>query len=224
MIKLEKQIKKDKAFRDIEGNMFCGIIACMKNALTDACLGDYIFQIDADEMPSKYLMQYLPILLETNDVEVLRVPRINTVKDLTQEHIQKWGWVVDNHGRDVRVWGRGCPWSRCFAVKTKDVGLAIVGVAVQADDATRGLEVTRPESCPEDAATDGDVGHAQLHGEVDDADPALRHGVGFVAVQSFGGFADRAVGRQGAVDVSLMALSGVGLELMGHALEESASG
>ena len=31
MIKLEKQIKKDKAFKDIEGNMFCGIIACMNN-------------------------------------------------------------------------------------------------------------------------------------------------------------------------------------------------
>jgi hypothetical protein len=71
----------------------------MKNALTDACLGDYIFQIDADEMPSPYLMQYLPILLENNNVEVLRVPRINTVKGLTQEHIQKWGWIVDNKGR-----------------------------------------------------------------------------------------------------------------------------
>jgi hypothetical protein len=71
----------------------------MKNALTEACLGDYIFQIDADEMPDWYLMHYLPTLLEANDVQVLRVPRVNTVKDLTQEHIQKWGWTVDNHGR-----------------------------------------------------------------------------------------------------------------------------
>jgi hypothetical protein len=78
---------------------FDGHFANMKNALTEACLGDYIFQIDADEMPSKYLMQYLPILLKSNDVEVLRVPRINTIKGLTQEHIQKWGWIVDNHGR-----------------------------------------------------------------------------------------------------------------------------
>jgi hypothetical protein len=71
----------------------------MKNALTEACLGDYIFQIDADELPSKYLMHYLPTILKNNEVEVLRVPRVNTVKGLTQEHIQKWGWVVDNHGR-----------------------------------------------------------------------------------------------------------------------------
>tara|TARA_R110000823_G_scaffold264025_2_gene384254 strand:+ start:137 stop:763 length:627 start_codon:yes stop_codon:yes gene_type:complete len=78
---------------------FDGHFANMKNALTEACLGNYIFQIDADEMPSQYLMQYLPILLANNDVEVVRVPRINTVKGLTQEHIQKWGWVVDNKGR-----------------------------------------------------------------------------------------------------------------------------
>jgi len=71
----------------------------MKNALTEACLGDYIFQIDADEIPNNYLLQYLPTLLEANDVEVLRVPRVNTVKGLTQEHTQKWGWTVDNHGR-----------------------------------------------------------------------------------------------------------------------------
>ena len=78
---------------------FDGHFANMKNALTEACLGDYIFQIDADEMPNWYLIQYLPILLETNDVEVLRVPRVNTVKGLTQEHVQKWGWNVDSRGR-----------------------------------------------------------------------------------------------------------------------------
>jgi hypothetical protein len=81
------------------GYHFDGHFANMKNALTEACLGDYIFQIDADEMPNWYLIQYLPVLLETNNVEVLRVPRVNTVKGLTQEHIQKWGWIVDNHGR-----------------------------------------------------------------------------------------------------------------------------
>ena len=78
---------------------FDGHFANMKNALTESCLGDYIFQIDADEMPDWYLLHYLPTLLEANDVQVLRVPRVNTVKDLTQEHIQKWGWTVDNHGR-----------------------------------------------------------------------------------------------------------------------------
>ena len=78
---------------------FDGHFANLKNALTEACLGDYIFQIDADEMPSSYLMQHLHVLLESNDIDILRVPRVNTVKGLTPEHIQKWGWVVDNRGR-----------------------------------------------------------------------------------------------------------------------------
>ena len=78
---------------------FDGHFANMKNALTEACLGDYIFQIDADEVPNNYLLQYLPTLLEKNDVDVIRVPRVNTVKGLTEEHTRKWGWVVDNKGR-----------------------------------------------------------------------------------------------------------------------------
>jgi hypothetical protein len=78
---------------------FDGHFANMKNALTEACLGNYIFQIDADEMISDYMMKILPQILEQNQVDVIRVPRVNTVKGLTQEHIQKWGWIVDNRGR-----------------------------------------------------------------------------------------------------------------------------
>ena len=77
---------------------FDGHFADMKNELTSLCNGDYIYQIDADEIISDEILQYLPSILETNDIDVLRVPRINTVKGLTQEHIQKWGWRVDDKG------------------------------------------------------------------------------------------------------------------------------
>ena len=70
----------------------------MKNRLTDMCTGDYIFQIDADEMVSKYCLENLAMVLQYNPVDVLLVPRINTVEGLTQEHIKKWGWRVDNNG------------------------------------------------------------------------------------------------------------------------------
>lgn len=81
------------------GYHFDGHFANMKNALTEACLGDYIYQIDADEMISEYSMRLLPQILEVNQVDAIRVPRVNTVKGLTTEHIQKWGWVVDDKGR-----------------------------------------------------------------------------------------------------------------------------
>tara|TARA_R100000030_G_scaffold53201_1_gene39991 strand:- start:14549 stop:15172 length:624 start_codon:yes stop_codon:yes gene_type:complete len=69
-----------------------------KNKLTSFCTGDYIYQIDADEMISTYVLDFLPEVLQHNDVDVLKVPRINTVEGLTQEHINKWGWGVNKNG------------------------------------------------------------------------------------------------------------------------------
>ena len=70
-----------------------------KNQLTEMCSGDYIFQIDADELPNENLINQLPAILESNEkIEVVLVPRINTVEGLTQEHIVKWGWRVDEKG------------------------------------------------------------------------------------------------------------------------------
>ena len=70
-----------------------------KNKLTSYCNGDYIFQIDADEYPHPYFIEDLPAILEHNSaVELYAVPRINTVEGLTQEHIQKWRWQVDDNG------------------------------------------------------------------------------------------------------------------------------
>ena len=78
---------------------FDGHFANMKNRLTDMCNGDYIYQIDADELPPKYLLENLSYILKANEnVDVYRVPRINTVQGLTQEHVQKWGWRVDKKG------------------------------------------------------------------------------------------------------------------------------
>tara|TARA_R100001224_G_scaffold97245_1_gene67286 strand:- start:344 stop:964 length:621 start_codon:yes stop_codon:yes gene_type:complete len=72
--------------------------ANMKNKLTSLCNGDYIYQIDADEMVNEYVLRLLPQVLEQNDVDVLMVSRINTVEGITQEHIDKWGWKVTDQG------------------------------------------------------------------------------------------------------------------------------
>ena len=69
---------------------FDGHFANMKNRLTEMCKGDYIYQIDADEMIQEDMFHYLPYILEQNeDVDVYQVPRINTVEGLTQNHIKK---------------------------------------------------------------------------------------------------------------------------------------
>lgn len=78
---------------------FDGHFADWKNKLTEYCSGDYIFQIDADELPHISLLNNLPAILESNpDNEVYLVPRVNTVEGLTEEHKVKWGWKVDDKG------------------------------------------------------------------------------------------------------------------------------
>jgi len=75
-----------------------GDFASFKNHLNKQCSRDYIFQIDADEYPSDQLILNLPEILELNPtVELYFVPRINTVEGLTQEHIQKWGWRLNEN-------------------------------------------------------------------------------------------------------------------------------
>ena len=77
---------------------FDGHFANMKNRLTQECSGDYIFQIDADEIPQVGLVDNLHEILNINDIDVILVPRVNTVDGLTQEHIQKWRWNVNEQG------------------------------------------------------------------------------------------------------------------------------
>tara|TARA_R110000782_G_scaffold14534_1_gene43336 strand:+ start:3610 stop:4242 length:633 start_codon:yes stop_codon:yes gene_type:complete len=69
-----------------------------KNFLNSKCSGDFIFQLDADEVPHNTLIANLKTILESNPVDLLITPRKNLVEDLTQEHIQQWKWHVNEQG------------------------------------------------------------------------------------------------------------------------------
>jgi hypothetical protein len=69
-----------------------------KNYLGTKCTGEYIFQIDADELPNEVLIQNIKILIESNPSDVFIIPRINIVEELTKEHIERWGWRVNEKG------------------------------------------------------------------------------------------------------------------------------
>ena len=76
-----------------------GDYAGQKNYLKKMCSGDYIFNIDADEIPSEWLIKNIKSILDTNpDIDLYWVPRINTVKGLTPAHIEKWRWNVNENG------------------------------------------------------------------------------------------------------------------------------
>jgi hypothetical protein len=66
-----------------------------KNLLNSYCKGDFIMQLDADEVISEYMVKNVGEILDMNkDVDLYFIPRINTVSGLTEEHIKKWGWNV----------------------------------------------------------------------------------------------------------------------------------
>lgn len=70
-----------------------------KNFLNIHCKGDWILQLDADEMIDADLMVNLSdVLKENDDVDLFFIPRINIVDGLTEQHIQKWKWNVNENG------------------------------------------------------------------------------------------------------------------------------
>jgi hypothetical protein len=77
-----------------------GDFSSFKNNLKKHCTKKWIFNIDADEMPSGFLIENLHQILQSNDeIDVLIVPRWNMVSGITGEHIQKWNWKFDELGR-----------------------------------------------------------------------------------------------------------------------------
>ena len=73
--------------------------ANQKNYLTRMCKSSYIMNIDADEMLSKFFIENIKEVLEANPtIDLYWLPRVNTVDGLTQEHINKWGWQVNEKG------------------------------------------------------------------------------------------------------------------------------
>ena len=92
-------VPDSESFRVIYSNLD-NDFASFKNLgyhLFDDC--DWIFNIDADELPSSILIQNIKQIIDLNPVtELIYVPRINTVEGLTQDHVNKWRWQVNDEG------------------------------------------------------------------------------------------------------------------------------
>jgi len=90
----------DQNLITLETTVFDGDFAKFKNKFRDLVdEGDYIFQLDADEMPPEILIRNIHATLESNPTELLWLPRINTVEGLTHEQATAWHWNLDLEGR-----------------------------------------------------------------------------------------------------------------------------
>tara|TARA_B100000965_G_C19568984_1_gene748166 strand:- start:264 stop:911 length:648 start_codon:yes stop_codon:yes gene_type:complete len=75
-----------------------GDFSAQKNSVIEKSTGDYVFHIDADEYPHEILLQQLKQILEINDVDLIWIPRVNTVDGFTQEDVKRWGWNISEQG------------------------------------------------------------------------------------------------------------------------------
>ena len=100
---LEKVLEKyeyGNYFKNLKVNSFHfnKDFAALKNYTKSQCSGDYIFHIDADEIPNEILLQQLPTILEINDTDLVWVPRINIVNGITDFHLNLWKWRTTEQG------------------------------------------------------------------------------------------------------------------------------
>ena len=64
----------------------------------DVAKGDYVFHIDADEMPQQSLIQILKQVIDETGAEILAIPRINIHPGATQEFIEKSKFNINEVG------------------------------------------------------------------------------------------------------------------------------
>lgn len=83
--------KKSDFFRVIKHNLNNNY-GEHKNYGKSHCKGEWIFQIDSDEIPSEVLLTNLRGIIESNSVELIWIPRINDFKGVTPEHARQWNW------------------------------------------------------------------------------------------------------------------------------------
>jgi hypothetical protein len=94
---LELQANADKI--TLIESEFNNDFAQWKNFLNSQCKGEWIFQIDADEMlDSNLIVSIETIVTDNDDKDLILIPRINVVNGLTEEHKQKWNWNVNEQG------------------------------------------------------------------------------------------------------------------------------
>ena len=76
-----------------------GDFASQKNHLKSMGSGDFSFNLDADEMISLWMIKNVHSIIEANDgVDLIYLPRINTVEGVTQAHVNAWRWQVNEEG------------------------------------------------------------------------------------------------------------------------------
>lgn len=95
---------------------FDGDFAAHKNFLNENCSGDYIFNIDADEIPQEGLMYSALKIASDAKLEAVYVPRINICPGYTAKFAREQKFSISDFGwinwpdYQCRIYKRGLKW------------------------------------------------------------------------------------------------------------------
>jgi glycosyltransferase involved in cell wall biosynthesis len=90
---LDNASDNNNSFFNVHKHKLDGNYSEHKNYGKSLCRGEYIFQIDDDELPSETLLESLKELIElNNDVDLFWIPRINIFLGVDDIEAKKWGW------------------------------------------------------------------------------------------------------------------------------------
>ena len=65
---------------------------------TDVAKGEYVFHIDADEIPQQSLIKLLKQVISETGAEIVAIPRINIHPDITEEEATERKWEINDVG------------------------------------------------------------------------------------------------------------------------------
>ena len=65
---------------------------------TDVAKGEYVFHIDADELPQQSLIKLLKQVISETGAEIVAIPRINIHPDITEEEATERKWNINEVG------------------------------------------------------------------------------------------------------------------------------
>ena len=106
----EEAMKLAYEFNFSEGNHAClefgGDFSRRRNTLVAMCRGEWIFHIDADELPTQGLMEFINNTIVSNIMpgggsfpDAFAIARENFVAGVTQEYLDEMKWIRDESGR-----------------------------------------------------------------------------------------------------------------------------
>jgi len=99
-IEVSKVISKYQEKIIVKESLLQGDFATFKNSLIDLAAGNFLFQIDADEVPQLALLRQLKSILRRKyKYDCFLVPRINIVNGISADHIKEWNWNLDEENR-----------------------------------------------------------------------------------------------------------------------------